>query len=200
MILKKTIAFFDFDGTITNRDTMLALAEFKTGKAGFLFGMVQLSLSLVALKLNLLSAQKAKQLFLRKFFGGMPAEEFKNTCGQFAENILPSLIRKDAWEAIKKHRSNGDEVVIVSASAENWIAHWCNKNDIPFIATRLEIKNNTVSGNIEGLNCNGKEKVSRIKENFNLADYETIYVYGDSAGDKPMLGIATKPFYRLFVK
>lgn len=179
---------------------MLALAEFKTGKAGFFFRMAQLSPSLVALKLNVLSAQKAKQLFLRKFFGGMPVEEFKKLCEEFSENILPSLIRKDAWDAIEKHRSNGDTIVVVSASAENWIAYWCNHHNISFIATRLEIKNNTVTGNIEGLNCNGKEKVSRIKEIFNLADYQNIYAYGDSSGDKPMLGIATHSFFRHFIK
>lgn len=198
--MEQTIAFFDFDGTITNRDTMLALAEFRTGKTGFLFRMLQLSPSLVALKLNVLSAQKAKQLFLRKFFGGMSGEAFTKLCEEFSANQLPSLVRKDAWEAIEKHRSNGDTIVVVSASAENWIAHWCNLHNIPFIATKLEIKNNTVTGNIEGLNCNGKEKVSRIKQMFNLADYKKIYAYGDSSGDKPMLDIATHPFFRHFVE
>lgn len=198
--MQQTIAFFDFDGTITNRDTMLALAEYKTGKAGFLLKMLQLSPSLAALKLNLLSAQKAKQLFLRKFFGGMTVEDFKKLCEGFSVNMLPALIRKDAWQAIEQHRGNADTIVVVSASAGNWIEHWCNQQNILFIATRLEIKNNTITGNIEGLNCNGKEKVSRIKEIFNLADYETIYAYGDSSGDQPMLGIATRPFFRHFVK
>ncbi|MBC7935643.1 MAG: HAD-IB family hydrolase [Rhizobacter sp.] len=198
--MQKTIAFFDFDGTITSRDTMLALAQFRKGKAGFLSGMALLSPSLVALKLNMLSAQKAKQLFLKKFFGGMPANDFDKMCALFSQQVLPALIRKDAWDSLQKHISDGDKVVVVSASAENWIAPWCNKNNIAFIGTRLEVKNNIITGNLQGLNCNGKEKVSRIKEIFNLADYETIYAYGDSAGDQIMLSIATHPGFRVFTK
>jgi HAD superfamily hydrolase (TIGR01490 family) len=198
--LPKTIAFFDFDGTITNKDTMLALAEFHKGKAGFLWGMARLSPSLVLLKLNLLSAQNAKQLFLRYFFGGMAEGEFNDLCQRFSEEILPSLIRKDAWAAIEKHRNNGDEIVVVSASAENWIAQWCNKNQLRYMGTRLQMENNAVTGMIEALNCNGKEKVSRIKTMFNLADYETIYAYGDSSGDEPMLSIATHPGFRVFTQ
>ncbi len=196
----QAIAFFDFDGTITNKDTMLALAEYRKGKAGYLMGMLRLSPSLVALKLNLLPAQKAKQLFLRHFFGGMSAAAFNKLCEDFSENILPSLIRKDAWQAIQQHIANGDKVVVVSASAENWIAHWCNKNNIPFLGTRLEIKNDMITGIISGINCNGKEKVSRIKEAFNLADFETVYAYGDSSGDKEMLAIATNPHFRPFTQ
>jgi len=179
---------------------MLALAEFRKGKAGFWLGMTRLAPSLITLKLNLLSAQKAKQLFLKHFFGGMTAGAFDKMCEEFSETVLPSLVRKDAWEAIQQHVSNGDKVVVVSASAENWIAHWCHKNDLPFLGTRLEIKDDMVTGIIRGLNCNGKEKVSRIKDAFNLADYETIYAYGDSSGDEPMLGIATHPRFRAFTQ
>jgi len=50
------------------------------------------------------------------------------------------------------------------------------------------------------MNCNGKEKVSRIKEAFNLADFETVYAYGDSSGDKEMLAIATHAHFRPFTK
>ncbi|RYE22991.1 MAG: HAD-IB family hydrolase [Sphingobacteriales bacterium] len=198
-MLQKAIAFFDFDGTITNKDTMLALATFSKGKAGFLLGMIKLSPSLVALKLNLLSAQKAKQLFLKYFFGGMDIAGFQHLCETFCAEMLPALIRKDAWNAIEKHRLNGDTIMVVSASAENWIAPWCHKHNIPYLGTRLQIENNIVTGNIEGLNCNGKEKVSRIKEIFNLADYENIYAYGDSSGDEAMLAIATQPGFRVFV-
>lgn len=196
--MPKTIAFFDFDGTITHKDTMLALAEYRKGKAGFLAGMLLLSPSLVALKLNLLSAQKAKQLFLRYFFGGMNTASFNELCESFSEEILPSLIRNDAWNTIQQHTSNGDEVVVVSASAENWIAPWCTKNNIRYIGTRLEMKDGIFNGMLSGINCNGKEKVSRIKETFNLADYSAIYAYGDSSGDKMMLGIATHPHFRVF--
>jgi phosphatidylglycerophosphatase C len=32
-----------------------------------------------------------------------------------------------------------------------------------------------------------------------VEEYDEIYVYGDTKGDLPMLGLATKPFYKPFL-
>jgi phosphoserine phosphatase len=55
-----------------------------------------------------------------------------------------------------------------------------------------------ITGRIEGKNCHGEQKVIRIQEEYNLSDYQEIYAYGDSSGDKPMLGLATNSFYKPF--
>ena len=47
-------------------------------------------------------------------------------------------------------------------------------------------------------NNNAEEKVARIKAAYNLADYDEIYCYGDSNGDKAMLALGTKAFYKPF--
>ena len=99
---------------------------------------------------------------------------------------------------IKEHQNNNDVVVVVSASAENWISGWCQQNNINYLATRLEIINGNLSGKLSGPNCNGEEKVNRIKANYTLSDYSTIYCYGDTNGDKPMLQLATFTAYRPF--
>jgi phosphatidylglycerophosphatase C len=55
-----------------------------------------------------------------------------------------------------------------------------------------------LTGRISGLNCHGQEKVRRIKESFPLDQYQEIYAYGDTSGDKPMLDLATHRFYKPF--
>ncbi|MFT3980393.1 MAG: HAD-IB family hydrolase [Ferruginibacter sp.] len=196
--MQKEIAFFDFDGTITRRDTMLALAMFHAGKPKFFFKMMLLSPSLVALKLKLITAQAAKEKFLTSFFGGMELAQFNELCRKFDDNILPSLIRKDALAKIEEHKKNAVSIVVVSASAENWLMPWARKNGLELICTKLEVKDHTITGKLDGINCNAKEKVSRIKAMFNLADFNTIYAYGDSAGDRDMLSIATHPGFGVF--
>jgi phosphatidylglycerophosphatase C len=62
----------------------------------------------------------------------------------------------------------------------------------------LEVKNGVVTGKIDGKNCNGKEKAKRIKQAINLNEYDSIYAYGDSAGDKQMLALATYTYYKNF--
>jgi phosphatidylglycerophosphatase C len=196
--VSKGIAFFDFDGTITRKDTMLELAKYARGPIGFYSGMLLLSPWLIAMKLKLISRTQAKEKFLTRFFGNTPEKEFGELCNKFTAEIIPSLIRPAALIAIKKHQEQQTEVVIVSASASHWIAAWCNDCQVKLIATELEIINNKVTGKLKNSNCHGKEKVRRIKEAFTLADYSAVYCYGDTKGDKPMLELATFAFYKPF--
>ena len=92
------------------------------------------------------------------------------------------------------------QIVVVSASPENWIKKWADKNDIALIATKLQTKDNLLTGYIDGINNNGDEKAVRIKAEFDLAEYSDIYCYGDSSGDKAMLALGTKAFYKPFRK
>jgi HAD superfamily hydrolase (TIGR01490 family) len=153
---------------------------------------------LVAYKLNLIGNQQAKERILRFFFGGMSRQEFQQRCDEFAEKSIPALIRPGAVEEMERLRKTGTEIVIVSASAGNWIKKWAEKNGLSLIATRLEIVNDKLTGKIEGKNCYGEEKVRRIREEYDLSGYEEILCYGDSSGDRPMLRLATRGFYKPF--
>ncbi len=198
--MQKSIAFFDFDGTITRKDTLLEFARYSRGFAGYWIGICLISPWLMAMKMGLISKRKAKEKFLTYFFEKTDVEKFNAVCLSFTANIIPGLLRQDALLAIKKHREENADIVIVSASAENWVAPWCIQNNLQYICTRLEVKDQKITGKILGQNCNGAEKVSRIKERFDTAEYKNIYCYGDSKGDKLMLQLATHPSYKAFKK
>lgn len=194
----KQIAFFDFDGTITTKDTMLEVIKYHRGQFWFYVGFLLNSPFLVAYKAGIISNQRAKERILRFFYGKKLREDFQADCDRFASDIIPGLIRPKALTEIKKLQENGIEVVIVSASAENWLTRWCNEQGVSLIATKLETRSNKITGKIEGNNCHGEEKVRRINERYQLADYGKIYCYGDTKGDKPMLKLATLSFYKPF--
>lgn len=196
--MKKNIAFFDFDGTITTKDTLLEFIRFSKGKFYFYVGFCLNLHYLIAYKLKIISNQSAKEKVLRFFFHNTPVEKFEECCNHFSNQILPSLIRPKALEEIKQLKEKNVLVVVVSASPENWIEHWASKNNLQLIASRLEILDGRITGKILGKNCHGNEKVSRIKKVFNLSEYNVIAAYGDSPGDKPMLEIATHAHYRPF--
>lgn len=177
---------------------MLELAKFYKGTTGFYAGMIILLPSLIALKTRLLSAQQAKEKLLTNFFGGMHTKSFDALCTKFNEQKMPRLLRKNAVDKITEHRSKGHEVVLVSASAENWILPFCNENGLKCICTKLEVVNDCITGKLNGLNCNGTEKANRIRAAYNLSSYQHIYVYGDSSGDAEMLQLATERHYRVF--
>ena len=108
------------------------------------------------------------------------------------------MIRKKAIEKILWHRNNGHKLVIVTASIDYWVEPWCRKIDIELISTKLQVKNNIITGLLLSKNCFGPEKVKRIKNKYQLSDYEYIYAYGNSKGDNEMLKIASEGFYKPF--
>jgi phosphatidylglycerophosphatase C len=196
--VSQIIAFFDFDGTITRKDTLLEFIKYSKGRFRFYAGFALNSPWLIALKLKLISNQAAKERILTWFFRNTPLDTFTGVCDRFAIDVLPGLIRPKALQEIALLKEKGATIVIVSASPENWIRPWTGPNSIDLIATRLEADKTRLTGRIQGRNCHGLEKVERINQLFQLADYSTIYAYGDSSGDKPMLGLATNSFFKPF--
>lgn len=186
-----SIAFFDFDGTITQKDTLFEFIKYTRGRLSFYTGILRNMPYLLAYKFNLISNQRAKERLLITFFKNTDKVVFEKWCHSFCSIILPAIIRPAALSEITKLQNKNFKVVIVSASAEDWIIEWANKYNIDVIATKLEVANNKLTGKISGLNCNGEQKVKRIREQFNLSNYKEIYAYGDSKGDYPMLALAT---------
>jgi phosphatidylglycerophosphatase C len=194
----RKIAFFDFDGTITTKDSLLEIIKFQKGKPAFFTGLLFQIPWLIAFKIKILPNDAAKQKMLTYFFGGMTESDFQSACNLFAEKKIPALIRPDALVEINQLRDKGFEIVVVTASAGNWVEPWTKSLGIGLISTRLQVKQGKITGRIEGKNCHGGQKVIRIQEEYNLSDYQEIYAYGDSPADKPMMGLATNSFYKPF--
>lgn len=196
--MKRRIAFFDFDGTITTKDTLLEIIKYQKGNFLFYIGFLLNASFLIAYKLKMIRNSTAKQQVLKFFFNKTPLTLFQKKCDDFTIKKLPALIRPKALIEIKKLQELKAEVVIVSASAANWLQQWANENGAKLICTNLVIKNEKLTGNIDGENCHGEEKVKRIKAAYDLSQYDEIYCYGDTSRDKPMLAIGTHSFYKPF--
>ena len=196
--MSERIAFFDFDGTITTKDTMLEFIRYYKGALHFYAGALINSPFIFAYKAGVIRKITAKQKFLGFYFKGVSVEEFEAKCKAFSAEKLPALIRPKAIEEIKKLQNAGVRVVIVSASAENWIKYWAAENNIEVMGTRLATADNRIAGTFDGENCYGNEKVCRIRERFDLNNYSEIFCYGDSRGDKEMLQLASHAFYKPF--
>lgn len=193
-----TLALFDFDGTITRADTMLELARVHRGTAGYLSTMARLSPGLILHKLGLLSATRAKESFLEAFFSGMPLAQFEALCQHFCQHRLPALLRPAALERLQWHQESGHLVYVVSASARHWLQPWAQQWQLPLLCTELEVANERITGRLASANCNGAEKLRRVNEVLQLSAFQEVHVYGDSAGDKALLSVATQPHFKPF--
>jgi phosphatidylglycerophosphatase C len=196
----KKIAFFDFDGTITTKDSLPEIIKFLKGRTAYYMGISLNMHWFMACQFNLISGDQLKEKILSYFFSGIPENIFQEKCDLFADRVLPGLIRPGAIAEMDRLRKESFEMVVVSASAENWIRNFSKRLSLELIATKLEVKNGLITGKMEGRNCKGEQKVICIKERWDLSAYEEIYVYGDTPADKPMMALATRSFYKPFRK
>lgn len=188
------LALFDFDGTITKKDSFIGFLIYAVGFNKFICGMIKLSPFLLAYKFKIIPNWKAKEYVLMHFFQNWDKSHFNEIASNYSYEKLPLIVQKKALECLNNHQNERSKVVIVSASLENYLSGWCKKCNVELIGTRLELLNNKITGKILGKNCYGLEKVRRITEKYNLDKYETIYAYGDSIGDEEMLEIANEKY------
>ncbi len=198
MILSK-LALFDFDGTITSKDTFLDFIRFVRGWPAFVVGMLLLSPASILFLCGIIKNSTFKELMLRLFLRGMPVEVLKRYGHDYAEKRLPGIIRHSAKDRLDWHKNQGHEIVIISASSKEWMESWALKQGYSLISTRLESKNGLLTGALEGENCFGQEKVRRLKAEFDIDKYSYVYAYGDSKGDREMLSLAHESNYKPFL-
>ncbi len=192
------LILFDFDGTITDRDSLFDFIQFAVGKPVFYYKLLQAIPFLMAFKIGFISNTVAKQKLLSLYFKGWDSDFFQAQGDRYAIEKIPQIIRPNALKKIQFYLNQGDTVVVVSASISFWLKQWCKQHHLILIATELEIKNHQITGLFASPNCFGQEKVNRIKAQFDLTAYTQIIAYGDSKGDKEMLAFADKGFYRYF--
>ena len=125
-------------------------------------------------------------------------QEFLKVAKEYSLGHIDTILRPKAMKKIAWHKEQGHTVVVVSASIECWLKPWCDKNDLDLVATKIEIIDSLVTGRFLTKNCYGIEKANRVKESYNLSNYEYIYAYGDSRGDKELLELADESFYKPF--
>jgi len=192
---KKVLVLFDFDGTITKKDSFVDFLLFGLGITRFFLGFLLISPMIFLYFVKLFPNWKMKELTISLFFKGISLEDLKDICRRYGREKLAGIVRTNAQERINWHLEKGHAVVIITATIEYYLNEWCQKQNIKLIATKIQIKNGKITGKINGKICYGKEKVRRIKEKYDLHKYKKIYAYGDSQGDIPMLNLANIRYY-----
>ncbi len=192
------LALFDLDGTITFRDTFVDFVRFTFGWKELVHGMIRLRSANAAFYFGVLNGTSLKEKYLDHFFKGWPKQRLEQYGRDYAVNVLPNIVKPDARKRIKWHEDRGHRVIVVTASINAWIDAWSIVNDLELISSRIEFRDGFVTGRLSTPNCNGREKVRRIKERVDISSYETIYAYGNSRGDIEMLALADEKHYRCF--
>jgi HAD superfamily hydrolase (TIGR01490 family) len=184
----RTVAAFDFDGTLTRRDTLLPFLASVRG-----WPRVAAALGTHAHRLAR-DRDVAKELMLVRLLAGLPDEAVREAGRVYARSIR---IRPEMRARLEWHRQEGHEIVIVSAALDVYLGDVARSLDVEHIlCTTLEVGADAVcTGRLLGANCRGPEKATRLRAH--LGDEQdgeiVLWAYGDSRGDLEMLAMADHP-------
>lgn len=190
------LALFDFDGTITTRETMPDFM-FRAVRPGRLrIGSVLLAPLVIGYRCGLVPGTVVRAAICRFGFHGVPAAEVEAHGRRFAAEVLPAVLRPEAMRRIAWHRDRGDTVVVVSGGLDVYLRPWCRAQGIELICSALQRRGERLTGRYRGPQCVGAEKARRVRERFPLAGYARVFAYGDTPEDRELLALAHERYYR----
>lgn len=195
---QKDLYIFDFDGTLTRKDSLKEFILYCVGPLRYYLGLAKLSPTLVGYVLGFIKNNIAKERLMVHFFRGWKEAEFAEMGRKYAQEELQKIIRPSAWAFVTDQKSKGNDIIVVSASMEAWLKPWCESNGFRLLCTRMEVSQGKLTGKFANTNCYGAEKAHRLMDVIDPTVYGSLYAFGDSRGDTEMLAFADKGFYRYF--
>ncbi|AQY21210.1 HAD-IB family hydrolase [Riemerella anatipestifer] len=193
----KKLYLFDFDGTLTTEDTLFLYLKFYNSSKYRIQFLRYIPL-FILLKMKLLKAEKVKESFIASILEGESKERIEKKSKAFFEEYYPKLFRTNALEFIEKIDKEKTVSFIVTASLDIWVRPFAEHFGMGLLATEAEFKDGKFTGKFKTKNCNGDEKVKRIKQATEGLKYDKSIAFGDTVGDHAMLKWANEGLFQFF--
>jgi phosphatidylglycerophosphatase C len=192
------IVAFDFDGTLTVRDSFTGFLRWTAGRRRWLLGLARMAPDLATYAGDR-DRGRLKAASVREFLKGVPRDRLEADAEAFAGQVWPGFIRRDALACWNDWGRRGAYRVIVTASPETTVAPFARRLGAEaLLGTPLGFDtDDRVTGAFIGPNCRGEEKVRRLRAALG-DDMRLAAAYGDTTGDTEMLAIADEAGFRRF--
>ncbi|HZJ27497.1 MAG TPA: HAD-IB family hydrolase [Acidimicrobiia bacterium] len=189
------LAAFDFDGTISHRDSLLPFLVAVRGRTAVAGALVRISPQLAAMAIGHGDRDAAKERLVAALLTGHSAEEI-DAAGRRHADELGDRLRPATLERVRWHRDKGHRLVMISASPAVYLEPLAA--DLGFdavLATGLEADDTgRLTGRLSGANVRGPEKVARLDAWLGERRPTELWAYGDSEGDRELLAAADHAF------
>jgi len=196
----RPVVAFDFDGTLTVRDSFLAFLLYREGALAYAWGGARMLPDLIAYLFSR-DREKLKVRAATIYLKGLNRNALSGSAETFAEAVVTRLLRPDAAQTWLEWKQRGAVMCIVTASPEITVQPFADRLGADLLlGTQLSFDaDERVTGAFDTANCRGQEKVNRLRAVFG-PDVRLTAAYGDTAGDTEMLAISDAPGYRVFTK
>lgn len=193
----RTVAAFDFDGTLTDHDTLVPFLMRVRGRTAVANAVTGAAPALLRTAAGLGERQRAKEALLIRTLRGWWLDELLPIADDFARDVVDHHLRPDRVARLRWHQQQGHDTVIVSASPDLYVGPvgrllGCTA----VIASHLEVdRHGRLTGRLFGANVRGPEKERLLSEWLATtagadAPPTQLWAYGDSEGDADMLAMA----------
>lgn len=193
-----TVAAFDFDGTLTDRDTVVPFLRRVAGGGGAFAAALAIRGHRLAGPVLRRDRDRIRAIATAAVFAGRRVAEIEEMATVYAADVSDRRLRPGTVARLRWHREAGHRVVIVSASYEVYLTRATAALGVDAVlATRLVVNGDVYTGELDGPNCRGPEKVRRLDAWLAARSLDrdgiALYAYGDSAGDRELLAAADHP-------
>lgn len=197
----RRIAAFDFDGTLSRRDTLVPFLARACGTQDLTRALRRVAPLAVKARTGTLGSElhhrdATKAALLHRLLAGREAGWFEQQGRRYASR-LEAKLRPEMVEQVRWHRAEGHELVIVSASLATYLEPFAAEHGFDHvIAVELEVgAHGRLTGEMVGPNVRGPEKAVRLRSWLGGDEPEVLWAYGNSSGDRELLAMADVPVW-----
>ena len=187
------IALFDFDGTLTTKDSMRLFFAWVDPRGVGWWRFLRAVPGVVLL--HGFRREPLKKALVHAFLAGKTQEELAVLGRQFVQDVLPAHLNQTVLARMRRYRDEGARVAIVSASLDVWLRPFAEQEGVALLCTEAAYTHGLFMGEWQTPNCNGVEKRRRVELYFPDWTQQDITVYGNSAGDAAMLQMADEAWW-----
>ncbi|GAA0077545.1 HAD-IB family hydrolase [Clostridium sp. CTA-5] len=195
----RKIAIFDIDYTITKKETLMEFFKYCVKKDIKNIKFLPRALYCgIMYSVKVYDEKMVKENFL-KFIDGIEEKALEELVEDFYSERLTRILYNDAIDMMKKLKSEGYDIYLISASPEFYINKFYKIKEVDrIIGTKFKFDKGKFIRQMDGCNCKGEEKVRRLKEFLKQenieVDFKESYMFSDSLSDKPLLDLVGKPY------
>lgn len=188
------LALFDFDGTITTRDSFIPFLRIAAGRIRTSAAIAGLAPLIAAYKAGFLRSSTMRQACAFAALSGSTEERVREAGEAYCRTTLTQIVRPEADRRLAWHAERGHQVVVVSASLAFYLEPWCRDRGVRLLCNRIQTQAGRLTGRYAGPDCAGPEKARRVKRSLRLERYSKIYAYGDTSEDDELLALADESY------
>lgn len=197
----RRVAAFDFDGTVSKRDTLVPFMARVAGLPRSAVAASAAAWSAVRGHLDWRDRDDVKVHMIRRLLTGRPEADLLVAGERYARSLLAGGLRPGVVEVLHRHVAAGHETLFVSASLVYYLDPLAATFGLAgVIAVEPEVRDGVLTGEMARPNVRAGEKGVRLRDwlgapSSGPLDGVELWAYGNSSGDLALLELADHGFW-----